>query len=247
MTSIKSFLRNLLPRSYRDWTVNKQMRREIEEHPDRALTVWERESSSQLYYVFHGMRGKLHLQPLAALRETGLIHSNLVLLKDYYRFFYHAGLNREIQDVDAIIERLQRCREELRHVRQTFCFGTSAGGYAAILFGHYLSVDVVYSFGPPTLIDLELLRKRGGRKEVWRIKEQHRDLALLLAKHNGRTHYKIFYCDGHAKDRAFAEHLRFAPGVELCPERGDTHLVLNAMYESGRLREILDAARPGAT
>ena len=141
------------------------------------------------------MAGGLGIQPLTVLRETGLIHNNLVLLKDYYRFFYHAGLNPEITDVDAIIARLRRCREELPHVRQTFCFGPSAGGYAAILFGHYLQVDVVYAFAPVTLINLDDLKKFGGRKDVSRITEQHRDLARLLAKHNGRTRYKIFYCE----------------------------------------------------
>lgn len=43
------------------------------------------------------------------LRETGLIRSNLILLKDHYRFFYHAGLNRKISDVDAIIAPLRKC------------------------------------------------------------------------------------------------------------------------------------------
>jgi diadenosine tetraphosphatase ApaH/serine/threonine PP2A family protein phosphatase len=246
MTSIKSLLL-LFPRtSYGARRYNQRLRREIEEHPDRALMVWERENSSQLWYVFHGMAGALQMQPLTVLRETGLIHTNLILLKDYYRFCYHAGLNREITDVDAIIARLRRCREELPHVRQTFCFGTSVGGYAAILFGHYLQVDVVCAFGPATLINLDVLKKFGGCKDVWRITEQHRDLARLLAKHNGRTRYKIFYCDGYGTDRTYAEHLQGLPGVELYPQPGNTHNVVQAMYESGRLREIFDTA-PGAT
>ena len=40
--------------------------------------------------------GGLGIQPLTVLRETGLLRTNLVLLKDYYRFFYQAGLNAEI-------------------------------------------------------------------------------------------------------------------------------------------------------
>jgi hypothetical protein len=222
---------------------NRQLRRQIEEHPDGVLIVWERENSSQLYYVFHGMAGGLGIQPLTVLRETGLIHNNLILLKDYYRFFYQAGLNREITNVDAIIGRLRRCREELPHVRQTFCSVPSCGGYAAILFGHYLQVDVVYAFAPVTLINLDDLKKYGGRKEVCRITEHHRDLARLLAKHNGRTRYKIFYCDWHRRDRAYAKHLQNLPGVELYPQPGTTHNVIQVMYESGRLPEIFDTSR----
>ncbi len=247
VTSIKGLLFQLLPTSYRARRYNRQLRQEIEEHPDGALVVWERENSSQLYYIFHGMAGGLGLQPLTVLRETGLIRTNLILLKDYYRFFYQAGLNREITDVNAIIGRLRRCREELPHVRQTFCFGPSSGGYAAILFGHYLQVDVVYAFAPVTRINLDDLKRYGGRKEVSRIAEQHRDLARLLAKYNGRTRYKIFYCDGYGRDRTCAEHLKDLPGVELYPQPGSTHNIAQAMYESGRLREIFDSAPSGAT
>jgi len=238
MRGIKSLLFQLVPTRYRAQKYNRQLRREIEEHPDGALIVWARENSSQLYYVFHGMAGGLGIQPLTVLRETGLIHNNLVLLKDYYRFFYQAGLNPEITDVDAIIARLRRCREELPHVRQTFCCGPSSGGYAAILFGHYLQVDVVYAFAPVTLINLDDLKRFGGSKEIWRITEQHRDLARLLSNHNGRTRYKIFFCDGHIRDRTYAARIQDLPGVELYPQPGTTHNVIQAIYERGRLGEI---------
>jgi hypothetical protein len=247
MKGIKSLLFQLVPTRYRARKYNRQLRREIDERPDGALIVWERENSSRLYYVFHGMAGGLGIQPLTVLRETGLIHSNLVLLKDYYRFFYHAGLNREITDVDAIIARLRRCREELCHVHQTFCCGPSSGGYAAILFGHYLQVDVVYAFAPVTLIDLTDLKKYGGRKEVSRITEQHRDLARLLAQHNGRTRYKIFFCDGHARDRTYAARIQGLPGVQLCPQPGTTHNVIQTIHERGQLREIFDIDPSNAT
>ena len=246
VATLKSLLFQLVPTSYRARKYNRQLRREIEEHPDGALIVWERENSSHLYYVFHGMAGGLGIQPLTVLRETGLIHNNLILLKDYYRFFYQAGLNPEITDVDSVIARLRRCREELPHVRQTFCCGPSAGGYAAILFGCYLQVDVVYAFAPVTRINLDDLKKYGGRKDVERIPEQHRDLALLLAQHNGRTRYKLFYCDGHGRDRTYAERLKNLPGVELCPQPGTTHNVIHAINESGRLAEIFDTAPSGA-
>ncbi len=247
MNRIKNFLFELLPTSYRARRHNRQLRREIEEHPDGALVVWEREDSIQLYHVFHGMAGALGIHPLTVLRETGLIRSNLILLKDYYRFFYQAGLNREITDVDAIIARLRMYREELPHVRQTFCLGPSAGGYAAILFGHYLQVDVVYAFAPATQINLDDLKKFGGRKDVSRITEQHRDLACLMAKHNGRTQYRIFYCNGCRRDRTYAEHLQDTPGVELYPQPGNTHNVIQAMHASGRLREIFDTVPSGYT
>jgi len=242
MANLRGLLFQMLPTRYRAQNYNQLLRRQIEEHPDGALVFWERENSDRLYYAFHGMAGGLGLQPLTVLRETGLLRTNLVLLKDYYRFFYQAGLNAEIKDVDAILTRLRQYRDELPHVRQSFCLGPSSGGYAAILFGHYLQVDVVYAFAPVTLINLDDLKKYGGRKEVDSITDEHRDLARLLANHNGRTRYKIFYCDWHARDRNYAKHLEGLPGVELCPQPGTTHNVIQAMYETGLLRTVFDTA-----
>src|SRR5690348_8645059 len=223
--TIKSLLYQLVPTRYRAQRYNRQLRREIEDRPDGSMIVWTRENSSQLYYVFHGMAGGLGIQPLTVLRETGLLRTNLVLLKDYYRFFYQAGLNPEIPNNDALMARLRKCREELPHVRYSYCSGPSSGGYAAILFGHYLEVDIVYAFAPVTLINLDDLKKFGGLRDVSRITEEHRDLAKLLAKYNGRTRYKIFYCEGNVRDRQYAEHIRGLPGVELCPQTGHTHNV----------------------
>ena len=97
-TTIRSLLFQLVPTRYRAQRYNRQLQGEIKENPNGALIVWGRENSSQLYYVFHGMAGGLGIQPLTVLRETGLLRTNLVLLKDYYRFFYQAGLSAEITD-----------------------------------------------------------------------------------------------------------------------------------------------------
>src|SRR5262249_9512716 len=132
--------------------------------------------------------------------------------------------------------------QELPHVRYTYCSGPSSGGYAAILFGHYLEVDIVYAFAPVTLINLDFLKRFGGLKDVSLISEEHRDLTKVLAKHNGKTRYKIFYCEGNIRDRKYAERLKGIPGVELCPQVGHTHNVIQAINDSGRLGQLFEAA-----
>lgn len=203
------------------------------------MVSWTRETSDELFYVFQGRGMRLMMDPMDFLRETGMIHVNLVMLRDYQRFFYHAGLNSEIQDLDAILQRLRTFRQELPHVRQSFCLGSSAGGYAALLFGHYLRAHTVFAFAPQTLIDLQRLQAFTGRTDTWRFPEAHRDLALLLAEHNGQTRYKVFYCEGRARDRDFAERISGCPGVELHPQPGNTHLVIQELYKAGRLREVV--------
>jgi hypothetical protein len=78
-----------------------------------------------------------------------------------------------------------------------------------------------------------------GRKEGWRFPEQHRDLALLLANHNGHTRYKIFYSEGSRRDREWAERIRSCQGVELCPQPGDSHEVVQEMHKRGLLARAL--------
>src|SRR4029450_11508899 len=55
--SIKSLLFQLVPTRYRAQRYNRQLRRDIEENPNGALVVWERENSSKLYHVFPAMAG----------------------------------------------------------------------------------------------------------------------------------------------------------------------------------------------
>lgn len=218
-----------------------RLRREFDAHPERAIVVRPQATSPQLFYVFQGRGMGLMMEPMEFLRETGLLHANLVMLRDYHRCFYHRGLNAELPDVDAIRARLAACRAAMSHVRQSFCMGSSAGGYAAILFGHYLGVDAVYAFAPQTRLDLKLLRQLTARDDGALFPSAHRDLALLLAQGNGRTQYDLFYSQGNATDRRFAERLRRCPGVRLHPQPGTDHRVIKGMYESGRLRELLAA------
>ena len=82
------------------------------------------------------------------------------------------------------------------------------------------------------------MKNYGGGGDISCIPDHHRDLALLLAKPNGRTRYKLFYCEGHGRDRAYAKRLEGLPGVELYPQPGNTHNVIQAINERGRLREI---------
>src|SRR5439155_10047639 len=131
------------------------LRREIDEHPGRAMVVRSAPASPDLYYVFMGkdvVRENLRrgdaapelladLKALSFYREASITSANLVMLRDYYRFFYHAGLNRDVSSIDEVIGLLASTRDAMTHVEASATLGSSAGGYAAILFGHHVAVD----------------------------------------------------------------------------------------------------------
>lgn len=223
--------------------------RRVDKAAGRPLVVLTRDHSAQLFYVFDpqlvamrlGARYRQAMDPTTVLRETGLINSNLVLLRDPFHFAFHAGVSAALPDFHSLLRMMQAGAAQLAQVRQRYTLGTSAGGFGALLFGHHLAVDEVLAFAPQTQLDLPILRALSRRKDVWRIPPEHRDLSLLLAAHNGRTRYKLYYCEGNAWDRRQAEHLAGCPGVELHPQPGDSHLVYQAMHESGRLRAVMPA------
>ncbi len=234
----------LLPRRLyiwvrRHWRDFQARRQPAAEREAQALISWPRAGSAELFYIFQGRRARQLMEPLTFLRATGLIDVNLVLARDVNQFFYHGGISTELPDFESLHARLLAARNALPQVQRSYTLGASMGGHAAIVFGHYLEADVVYAFSPQTLIDLPRLGRMARRKDTWRFPPEHVDLALLLARHNGRTRYRLFYCADSPRDREFAERLRDCPGVELCPQPGDSHQVVELMHAEGRLLEAL--------
>jgi len=207
----------------------------------QATVVREQPSCRQLFYTFQGRGMRIMMHPMEFLRETGLIRRNLVMLRDHAGFFYHAGLSEEIPSFEATLEWLEKHRAERSFIRETYCLGSSAGGYAAILFGHYLKADRVYAFAPQTEIDLEVLARMTGRDDTSRIPEPHRDLRLLLGEGNGHTKYEIYFSEDHATDRRFAEQISGCPNVTIHPQPGEVHGVVHTMHEAGNLASIFPA------
>jgi hypothetical protein len=224
------------------WRVKTWLRRrQGRTLPRNTLVTWKREQSARLFFVFQGFAMKIQMDPLAFLRETGLLDDNIVMLGDDQRLYYHGGINEEMPDVAGICSRLAAIREDLPHVQQVNCLGSSAGAYAAILFGHYLKVDTVYAFAPQTLIDPVQLQAATGRTDTWRIPEHHRDLAKVLADYNGTTSYKVFYSERSAQDRSFAERIAECGGVQLEPQPGRSHAVVVEMHKRGLLRGVIES------
>lgn len=62
---------------------------------------------------------------------------------------YHHGMQGISTNIDETVEYLRKAFEGYERV---ICLGSSAGGYAAILFGSLLKVDYVIAFIPQTIL-----------------------------------------------------------------------------------------------
>ena len=250
LRQLKRVLRSWLPTSYHKRKFRRKLdarsRREMEESPKGLSSHAHAQGPpTSSTYSRAGTRSPPRTHS-GVLRETSLLRRNLVLIRDYYRFSYHAGLTPQLPDVASVTDRLRAIRRGMRHVERTFCIGKCVGGYGALLFGHHVRVDVVYAFGAYTRIDERALRRYRRVPRHWKVLAAHQDLSRLLAAHNGRTRYEVFYCEDNARDRDHAESIGDCPGVVLRPLAGDSHRVIEELQRLGRLRTVMPSPRRAA-
>jgi len=176
------------------------------------------EQSSQMIYLYQGGGNMLFLRPLEFIRFSGASSRNIAMFRDFSSSYFHSYIHPDWPDIEAAIANQQRIFDSCTQASELYCAGTSMGAYSAVLFGHYLKADIVYAFAAQTRIsDIALSHIRGEMPPA------HRDLALLLSEWNGRTRYRMYYCEGFERDRQAAERIAHCQGVELMPLPGNDH------------------------
>jgi hypothetical protein len=71
---------------------------------------------------------------------------------DDYNKWYHCGIEGISKDINTTKEYL---KEKIKNFEEVIFIGSSAGGYAAILFGSLLNIDKVIAFRPQTTIEIQ--------------------------------------------------------------------------------------------
>ena len=193
---------------------------------DAACITRFRPGCKQLVFIYQGGAGRLQMPPNLFLWLSGARRRNMAMFRSRGLTYYHGAIAPDWPDIETTIEKQREIRDQCSDAKQLYCVGTSMGGYAAMLFGHYLQADLVHAFGPQTLVDLGKTKLEPGE-----IPEAHRDLSTLLSNWNGHTRYKVYYNEGFERDRLAAERLAACPGMELFPMPGDTH---NVFKDNGR-------------
>jgi hypothetical protein len=200
-----------------------------------CLTRYKRGCNQQVF-VYQGAGGRLQMPPMMFLWLSGARRRNLSMFRSNGFNFYHGPIHPDWPDIHTTISKQRQIRDECIDADELYCLGTSMGGYAAMLFGHYLKADIVHAFGAQTHIDMKSAKVAD--KDV---PESHRDLAILLRQWNGRTRYMMYYNEGYEPDRLAAERMAGIEGVELVPLPGNTH---NVFKENGRLKMLSDLFPP---
>ncbi len=186
----------------------------------------------QLLFLYQGGAGMFFMPPMRFLRLSGANQRSLSLLRDPGANYYHGNLHPDYPDIATTIERQRELKRQCTDATEYYCTGTSMGGYASILFGHYLEADIVYAFGAQSTVSDRLV------DPALAIPAEHRDLSLLLANWNGKTRYRLYFSEEFEPDRTAAQRLAQCPGVELVPVPGKTHNVFKEVGAAKLLRNL---------
>jgi len=199
--------------------------------------------SSDTVISFGGMISKLGMAPKEFMKSFIDKNINILFLKDFQQCWYQKGLLGISKNV---VETVEFIRGELPINQQHVCtVGTSAGGYAAILFGVLLGADKVIAFGPQTIINKNIFKRFksvDSREQELGTDTRFLDLIQVLesTEYNGEIH--VHFAENHPVDRQAAERLSSFPTVRLHSYPGDDHNIAGWLKRNGKLNEILAGA-----
>ena len=204
------------------------------------------EVSDVLIIAFTGGLNWINFPLFEFFETTQTLRYSRILLKDQYRMFYHYGIDWRRRDWPKLLKYLAEQIQQLAP-RRIFCIGSSSGGYAALVAGHYLKADYVHAFGPQTIIRIdpqgiqEAMKTRHRRKlaKSNRTFREALDLVPLLSSSNGKTQFFVHFCLGHAQDRGFAERVVGLPRVTTFGYPGDKHGVATVLAKRRFLGTLL--------
>jgi len=204
------------------------------------------ELSDTLIIAFTGGLNWINFPLFEFFETTQTLRYSRILLTDQYRMFYHYGIDWRRRDWPRLLKFLA---EQIRQLgpQRVICIGSSSGGYAALVAGHYLKADYVHAFGPQTIIRIdpqgirEAMKTRHRRKLAKSKRTFHEalDLVPLLRQPNEKTKFCVHYCLGHVQDRGFAERVAGLPTVTTLGYPGDKHGVATVLAKQRFLGTLL--------
>lgn len=223
---------------------------------DGAIAAkFSREAGGPMLFVF-GAMAIGDWAPFQLVETTTKLNADRIFLRDLNRAWYQLGLapyTRAVTDTAALLGELIAERAPNRIVT----VGISAGGFAAMLYGHLLGADEAHAFSPRTYIDVDNRLKHDDffmddrLPEIYESAEaqpQYFDLLPLLSNEpNKKTKFYIHYAEERRLDLAHVAHLADAPQVELLKYDRGGHRLARLLRDDGRLERVITEAIEDST
>jgi len=219
--------RTELANKLNDWIDLGILRASETHHGSVPLVTMTNTECSNIFFIYTGVQGGMMMNPLDFLQNSGLSNQNVVLLRDTSQTWFLNGCGDQISSSGELVAWLSGYLEGAVYIKHHYCMGSSMGAFPALVFGHMLKARAVWSFGL-SRTKVPILNSQG---EPW-------NLETILSRWNGVTRYYLYFNESSAGDREAASRLEELPGVELCPQSGEGHLVLNYLRSTGKLSDV---------
>ena len=215
--------------------------------PDAGVLYDFEPESKRLIVAFGGLAGRLGMPPFEFFRTLSGIDVKTVFVRDHAQAWYHRGVAGVGEGIDPVAAHIIGLRAQ---AEQMVTIGTSAGGYAALLFGALAECEA-HAFVPQTFIAPDLRKEHRDRR--WeaelktlgaRLDPRYVDLLPTLAAGAAPAH--LYYGSGNRLDRIHAERLDGLQQVMLHPFDTDQHNVVPDLRDSGWLERFLVGLARGA-
>lgn len=200
-----------------------------------------------LLFAFGGIAGKMAaFPPFEFFRLTHQLRVNKAYIRDLSRSWYHGGLQGITEDIDGTVDYLKGIVRDSGTDRLVV-FGSSMGGYAALLFGALLNAQAVHSFSPHTfLTDKKNVRNQEELKALHeKYSNRYFDLNDFLHPSGASGDVHIYYDATNRKDRKHVSHLGDDLDLKLHPFKGGGHNLVKYLKAAGELEKLVEATMAG--
>ena len=207
--------------------------------------------SRTLLLAFGGIMGRIGIPPFEFFSLTGRMPVKRLFVRDLRQAWYHLGIPHHGSTIPGVAESLNRLIEP-HEVDRLVVAGTSAGGYAALVFGTLLGADTVLCFSPQTTIDPDILAgmddhrwddRLGALAATGALDARWTDLRDAMPRARcAETSYNLYFDHSLRGDRLHAERLADLEGVRMFRFGRGGHNIVRALREIGALERVLRSA-----
>jgi hypothetical protein len=219
--------------------------------PAAPLSLDMSRDSRALLLAFGGLVGQIGIPPFEFFSLSAQTPAKRLFVRDLHQAWYHRGIpdhGETLAEVAAALRGMLAGEE----IERLVVAGCSAGGYAALVFGTLLGADLVLSFAPQTVLDLDILaemddhrwdRRLGKHTRAGVVDPRFTDLREALPPARcAQTSYRIYFDENLRADRVHAERLAGLDGVRLYRFARGSHNIARSLRDSGALQRVLGQA-----
>lgn len=202
--------------------------------------------SDLLLMVFGSGVGKLaELPPFEFCRATRHIKCKKLFLRDTEKVWYQAGFPPFSNDIPSSIRYFKNFIATHR-IKKVVTMGVSMGGYASILYGHYLNAHRILAFAPQIFVDKEQrlsigdTRRQEYAERMYTLSgEKYYDLRTHLLERNPVGAIDIIICGESELDVIHANHVQDIPNIKIVKYPCNVHPVARYLRDQRQLFPLI--------